>query len=126
MNEKLKLEEYICGTGNMKNILVLKDLPSNIVDEAIVILKPNVKLKNLNTIDSKRALTGGENKREGKDYIINEAHMVIESYIGGIEEQREIRKKNINKKINKRKILKAALAVLSGLFVINLVLMVAL
>ena len=38
----------------MKNILVLKDLPSNIVDEAIVILKPNVKLRNLNMIDNKK------------------------------------------------------------------------
>mgnify|MGYP003293870413 CR=1 FL=1 len=35
------------NTENMKNMLVLKDLPSNIVDEAIVILKPNVKLKSL-------------------------------------------------------------------------------
>ena len=30
---------------NMKNIVVLKDLPSNMVDEAIIILKPNVKLE---------------------------------------------------------------------------------
>ena len=27
--------------GQMKNIVVLKNLPSNLVDEAIVILKPN-------------------------------------------------------------------------------------
>lgn len=30
---------------SMKNMVVLRNLPSNIVEEAIVILKPNVKLK---------------------------------------------------------------------------------
>ncbi|MCL2383295.1 MAG: hypothetical protein FWC79_03945 [Oscillospiraceae bacterium] len=29
-------------TGKMKNMIILKNLPSNIVDEAIVILKPNI------------------------------------------------------------------------------------
>ena len=29
----------------MKNMIVLKNLPSNIVDEAFVILKPNSKIK---------------------------------------------------------------------------------
>ena len=35
-------------TSNMKNIVVLKNLPSNIVEEAIVILKSNAKVKNIN------------------------------------------------------------------------------
>ena len=29
---------------SMKNMVVLRNLPSNIVEEAIVILKPNVKI----------------------------------------------------------------------------------
>lgn len=32
---------------NMKNIIVLKELPSNIVEEAIVILKENFNIKNI-------------------------------------------------------------------------------
>ena len=31
--------------SDMKNIVILKDLPSNIVDEAIVFLKQNQKVK---------------------------------------------------------------------------------
>ena len=31
--------------NKMKNMIVLKNLPSNIVDEAFVILKPNSKIK---------------------------------------------------------------------------------
>ena len=38
---------------NMKNMVVLKDLPSNIVEEAIIILKPNVKIKSLDIADNK-------------------------------------------------------------------------
>ena len=42
------------GIENMKNMVVLKNLPSNIVDEAIVILKPNVKLKSLDLAENKK------------------------------------------------------------------------
>ena len=38
---------------SMKNMVVLKNLPSNIAEEAIVILKPNVKLKNLDLAENK-------------------------------------------------------------------------
>ena len=38
-------------TEKMKNMVVLRNLPSNIVDEAIVILKPNIKLKSLDKIE---------------------------------------------------------------------------
>ena len=36
--------------GQMKNMVVLKNLPSNIVEEAIVVLKPNKKVKNVQYI----------------------------------------------------------------------------
>lgn len=39
----------------MKNIIVLKDLPSNIAEEAIVILKSNSKIKNKEIVESKIA-----------------------------------------------------------------------
>ena len=35
------------NTGNLKNIVVLKDLPSNLVEEAIVVLKENQKIQKL-------------------------------------------------------------------------------
>ena len=36
--------------SNLKNMVVLKNLPSNIVEEAIVILKTNKKVKKLEKI----------------------------------------------------------------------------
>ena len=38
--------------SHMKNIVVLKDLPSNIVDEAIVILKSGNKVKDKKVIEN--------------------------------------------------------------------------
>ena len=37
-------------TSKMKNMVVLKNLPSNIVEEAIIILKSNTKKRNLQKI----------------------------------------------------------------------------
>ena len=41
----LKVEVYI-NMEDMRNIVVLKDLPSNLVEEAIIVLKQNQKIKN--------------------------------------------------------------------------------
>ena len=62
---------------SMKNMVVLKNLPSNIVEEAIVVLKPNVKLKSLDLAENKAKNKKGESKYNSKRYIINEAEMVV-------------------------------------------------
>lgn len=86
-------------TESMKNMVVLKNLPSNIVDEAIVILKPNIKLKSLDLAENKSSSkkTKNMNTDSNKKYIINEAEMVISSYISNIEKD----KKNVAK-VNKK------------------------
>ena len=71
-------------TENMKNMVVLKNLPSNIVDEAIVILKPNVKLKSLELVENKKEIKNNKEKNS-KEYIINEAEMIISNYLSNIE-----------------------------------------
>ena len=69
-------------TESMKNMVILKNLPSNIVDEAIVILKPNIKLKSLDIAENKKNNKSKKiGKQSNKKYIINEAEMLIGSYI---------------------------------------------
>ena len=85
------------NTDNMKNMVVLKDLPSNIVDEAIVILKPNIKLKSLDMSQNKNIKNKKIKEEDPKKYIINEAEMLISNYISKIEND-----KNKNIKINKK------------------------
>lgn len=44
-------------TSNMKNMVILKNLPSNLVEEAIVILKSSKKVRKLEKIEKKRKTT---------------------------------------------------------------------
>ena len=83
---------------NMKNMVVLKNLPSNIVDEAIVILKPNIKLKSLDMIEKKNKKNKKVKEETSKKYIINEAEMLVTNYISKIENEKN-KKVKANKKI---------------------------
>lgn len=83
--------------SDLKNIVFLKDVSSNIVDEAIIILKPNVKIK--------ECIIDGVGKEEDKkiqnkntNYILNEAQMVISNYIAKIKNE----DKNISRKYERK------------------------
>ncbi len=79
--------------SQMKNIVVLKDLPSNIVDEAIVILKnnSNIKKKEYTKINKSE-----ESENGTYDTVIKEAEYIVQDYIKNIEKNNET-KRNINK-----------------------------
>ena len=63
--------------SKLKNMVILKNLPSNLVEEAIVILKENKKVKKLEKIDKNKKT---EYKRENKkDYVLKEAELKIET-----------------------------------------------
>ncbi len=91
--------------NNMKNVVVLKDLPSNIVEEAIILLKQNQKIKKHEYADIKNNSKEKE-KNDSKDYIIKEAQMLIADYISRIEQKEKISTADIVKLKNKCKILK--------------------
>ena len=73
--------------SDMKNIVILKDLPSNIVDEAIVFLKQNQKVKKPEYIENTEKFKGSSQKEKGKDFLANEAKLVIADYIFKIEKE---------------------------------------
>lgn len=75
-------------TDNFKNIVILKDIPSNIVEEAIVVLKPNTQLEHV-----ENKININNSKIKSKDYILNEAQNVISNYISKTENV--IKQKNI-------------------------------
>lgn len=95
------------NTSSMKNIVILKDLPSNLIEEAIVFLKENEKLKKPELIDidlkqKKTISSEKESKQKNpKDYIIKEAQMLISDYISRIEnkdKKQDISYKKLKKK----------------------------
>ena len=105
--------------GKMKNMVVLKNLPSNIIDEAIVILKPNVKSSNVGAGITARPKNKDEYKVGTKDYIINEAQMVISNYISDIDSDKKMKYKNMKSIENKYKILKTVMIAFTVLGALN-------
>ncbi len=76
-------------TSKMKNMVVLKNLPSNLVEEAIVILKSSKKVRKLEKIDKNNKLEEKEPEKKEKDYVLKEAEMLVSSYISKLENKQE-------------------------------------
>lgn len=96
--------------GNMKNIIILKNLPSNLIDEAIMVIKDKNKKLNYRDFfvgqeDSNNVIQGYMNtddlkkiekiKKENRKYVIKEAEMVVTNYINQMDN-------NIKEKKNKK------------------------
>ena len=91
-------------TSNLKNIVVLKNLPSNLVEEAIVVLKKNKKLHKLEMAEVKENKLKSNEKERNEEYIVKEAEMLVKEYTDELEKQSPKWKKNIKKKKKKYKL----------------------
>lgn len=70
--------------SKMKNIIVLKGMSSNVVQEAIVVLKPNVKLK------QSEYNTKGKMSHEDKNkkmIVMKEAENTIHNYVKKLQKE---------------------------------------
>ena len=101
--------------SGLKNMVVLRNLPSNIVEEAIVILKTNKKIIESEKVD-KNIGNKEENtvkKSKENDYILKEAEMLVTNYITRLEQKKK-EKNEVQKKINKKcKKLKKCIMIMS-------------
>lgn len=70
--------------SKMKNIIVLRGMASNVVDEAIVVLKPNVKLKQSEYNSKNKHIS--ENKSK-KMILLKEAETTIETYVNKLQKE---------------------------------------
>lgn len=105
--------------SKMKNIVVLKNIPSNIVEEAIVVLKPNQKVRQIQHIE--RNMSSEKNiKKNSKEYIVKEAEMVIANYISNME---NIKSKNKSMKeiVKRYSRLKLITFLLAGIIFFNFI-----
>ena len=87
--------------NNLKNTVVLKNLPSNIVEEAVIVFKPNIKLKEEQELDNNNKEDKNKEGKKEKDYILKEAEMLVNNYIRRVEEKKKI-KNEIQKKVDKK------------------------
>ena len=95
-------------TSKLKNMLVLRNLPSNLVDEAIIVLKSNKKIKKLEKIEKNRG-TSLEKTKKDKEYILKEAEMIVNEYMSKIENKDKKEIFNKEAKIKYKKLRKYAI-----------------
>lgn len=85
-----------------ENMVVIKNLPSNIVDEAWFVVKPGLKKKEKDFIQKVKNNKNYINKEKG--YIVKEAEMVVTEYLNDINSLKNNRKyERILKKYNNLK-----------------------
>lgn len=107
-------------SSDMKNMVVLKNLPSNMVEEAIIIFKESQKVKQEEFIDKSNQNSFTEIQPKSKEYILKEAEMLVTDYISKIENKNKIGKTEINIK-TKYKNLKKYSIVSTVLLIISLI-----
>ena len=71
-------------TKIMKKMIVLKNLQSNMIEEAYVVLKNNCKVHKFQKINEEENGLADHNEKEN-DYMVKEAEMVINDYICKME-----------------------------------------
>lgn len=87
----------------VKNIIILKNLPSNIVEEAFVVVKPSLKVHKLDLIQDMKQIENMDKLEKGKGkefkkidiknlekenkYVIKEAESVLNSCVENLEKQ---------------------------------------
>ena len=99
--------------SKMKNIIVLKGMASNVVDEAIVVLKPNVKIKQSEYNAKGKGNFEDKNK---KMIVIKEAENTINSYVKKLQKDTKTEETNALKM--KYKFLQISNAILIGSIII--------
>lgn len=87
---------------DLKNMIILKDLPSNIVKEAYVVFKSNKMIKKFQKINKNTEKQESKENREDQ-YAIKEAEMLVLDYIEKVEksEKEVILNSRVNKKLKK-------------------------
>lgn len=99
--------------NKMKNTIVIRGMASNVVEEAIVILKPHVKLKKMEHTRNFRE------KDPKKEVILREAEHVVAEYVDRInQDSLSNQKKILESKVKKLKVLSILFFVL---FIISII-----
>ena len=108
--------------NSVKNIVVLKSLPSNIVEEAIIILKSNKYAKKFQMIEKNNNKELEQKECNSKDYIVKEAEALLSGYISEVEDSKCIERPNkiLKEKYQKLKRYSIVITILFAIsFIIN-------
>lgn len=106
--------------NKMRNMVIFKDLPSNLIEEAFVVLKENQKIEKLEYAENKFEKFSGKNNDENADEIVvKEAELLISNYINELENYENVGKKTEDVLLKKCKYFRTSSIILSCLLFIT-------
>ena len=119
--EKIRIETKfrsdIMETSKLKNIVMLKNLPSNIIEEAIIIFKEPQMIKEKELIERGNKMNISDTQTKSKQYILKEAEMLVSNYITKIEKNKKFEQEEKNTKIKYKKLKKYTIILAVMLFI---------
>lgn len=113
------------NVSNMKNIVILKNLPSNLIEEAIVVVKDKKQVISTETNSERKNEIQGymttddfkkieKIKQDSRDYVVKEAESVISNYLERVaDREKRGKKKKIEERYYKLKYINIALILIS-------------
>lgn len=113
---------------NMKNIVILKNIPSNLIEEAIVVVKDKKKIMNdeLSKKGKNKSIQGYMNiedlkkikqiNQDNRGFIVKEAEMIINNYLENVEYTEKTKnRQKIENKYHRLKYINGVLFIISAL-----------
>lgn len=98
----------------MRNMIRIKDVPSNTIEEAIIILKENKKVKKYECSNKFKNIDSSKDK-DNKNYVIKEAELIISDYLKNSDPES-------NKKLSKKvKVFRALSGILFLLLIVSII-----
>ena len=110
--------------SGLKNMVVLRNLPSNLIEEAIIVLKSNKNIKQIEKIDKNKVKEEPKEKVKERDYIQKEAEMLISNYIKRLEDRKKEKTENRKQENKKYLKLKKYSIIVTVLLVIEAILLI--
>ena len=110
--------------SGLKNMVVLRNLPSNIIEEAIIVLKSNMNVKQIEKIDKNKVKEEPKEKIKERDYVQKEAEMLISNYIKRLEDRKKEKIENRKQENKKYLKLKKYSIIVTALLVIEAILLI--
>ena len=97
---------------NMRNIIRIKDVPSNTIEEAIIILKENKQVKKHEYSNKFKNIN--ERTEDDKKFVIKEAELIIADYLKETEPDNTSVKRKLRR-------LKCTSAILGLLLIVSII-----
>lgn len=98
----------------MRNMIRIKDVPSNTIEEAIIILKENKKAKKYQGYNKFKNTESAE--KDDKNYVIKEAELIISDYLKDTEQPKSDKSSKRVKRLRISNIILFLLLIVSIIF----------